>query len=85
MKRPWKRANLNDQIRFKITATGMRYLDEKNRSDPFYRRHPITIKRDEDGFSEMVLWDFMHVFGPSFSAPGMDPVVVPVIHIQKNG
>ena len=82
--KPFKRSNLNDTIRFKITQEGCRFISQQNRKVPFYRRHPISIPVDDKGFSELVLWEFMHIFGPSFGAPGMNPTVVTTFHLKKN-
>lgn len=58
--------NLNATIKFKLTKEGeelTKRLSEAERFK-FQLKFPREIKRTEDGFVEMQLWDFCNFYGP---------------------
>ena len=55
--------NINNHIRFKITKHGWDYIRDKNKTDPLYKRYPITFKVDSDGYCTKQLWSVMEFFG----------------------
>ena len=55
--------NINNKIRFKITEHGWDYIRDKNKTDPVYKRYPITFKVDSDGYCTKQLWSVMEFFG----------------------
>lgn len=67
--------NLNDQIKFKITPSGQKYLDELAKTDPVYKIcGPPKFRECEDGFAETELWHFASVFGQKMWNGGDVPV-----------
>lgn len=67
--------NLNNQIRFKITESGEKYLEHLTKTDPIYIACGRPYFREcEDGYLETELWHFASVFGPKFYNGGNPPV-----------
>lgn len=58
--------NLNQQIRVKLNSEGLKILLEyhmKYSIPNFDTREYVLSKVDENGYYEVQLWEFMHIFG----------------------
>ena len=58
-----KMININDGVKFKITADGKEYIKHLNATHNVYKLCPISFKEDENGYSEAQLWELFHYFG----------------------
>lgn len=59
-------ANLNSTIKFKLTKEGEELTKRLSEAERFKFKLKFSreIKRTEDGFVEMQLWDFCNFYGP---------------------
>ena len=59
-------ANLNSTIKFKLTKEGEELTNRLSEAErfKFQLKFSREIKRTEDGFVEMQLWDFCNFYGP---------------------
>lgn len=60
------KANLNDNVKFKLTEEGRIHVKALNRHHPVYSHAPLVLKEDGDGWCRMTLWEFASIFGETF-------------------
>lgn len=55
--------NLNDTVKIKLTALGLKKLEADHYE---YTTHPFTMPiTDTNGYMSMTLWEVMQIFGKS--------------------
>ena len=77
----YKAFNLNDKIKVKFTQKGrtiyLNYMLEIQKSLDKIKMNvnvPIEPEIDNEGYTELVLWDFMEIFG-SHMFNGQEPLI----------
>lgn len=77
--------NLNERIKVKLTATGIKaYVDYMNEPNVVAKHgQPVKTKYllptiDDEGYTTFQLWEFMSIFGQYFYMGNNDQVIMPL-------
>ena len=56
-----KSININEMVRVKLTLYAETKYQEYWRG---FTDHSLPLQKDEEGYTEFQMWEFMHIFGP---------------------